>query len=436
MTRNQIQRASIAVFFTTLSLLTSNQAQAAAGDLDSAFGQGGVVRTEFGGTDEYGFALKIQSDGKIIVAGQSGVYPVFHAALARYNTNGRLDRSFGLGGKATAALDAGGDGVQAIALQSDGKIVTAGSVIHDNFTLAFSVGRFNADGTLDSTFGNNGSVQTTFGDPAAEGNDVVIQSDSKIVVVGTSGAGSYSALNDFVLARYNSDGSLDQTFGTNGTVTTHFPGMFNTGSTAFAAALQRDGKLVVAGTYVNESTPNAFALARYNNDGSLDNSFGNAGLVTTRIGGGNALAFGVVVQRDGRIVLAGYSDGEDHDFALACYNTNGTLDSTFGNAGITTTNFSTNSDDIAYALAVGRDGTLLVGGRVGQYPVFDLGVARYTSNGQLDQSFGVGGKVMTDLGNEELGYGVGVQRDGKILLSGAIFNGSTFDFGLVRYLGQ
>src|SRR5690349_14552964 len=138
MTRNQIQRASIAVFFTTLSLLTANQAQAAAGDLDSAFGQGGVVRTEFGGTDEYGFALKIQSDGKIIVAGQSGVYPVFHAALARYNTNGRLDRSFGLGGKATAALDAGGDGVQAIALQSDGKIVTAGSVIHDNFTLAFS----------------------------------------------------------------------------------------------------------------------------------------------------------------------------------------------------------------------------------------------------------------------------------------------------------
>jgi hypothetical protein len=85
MTRNQIQRASIAVFFTTLSLLTSNQAQAAAGDLDSAFGQGGVVRTEFGGSDEYGFALKIQSDGKIIVAGQSGVYPVFHAALARYN---------------------------------------------------------------------------------------------------------------------------------------------------------------------------------------------------------------------------------------------------------------------------------------------------------------------------------------------------------------
>jgi uncharacterized delta-60 repeat protein len=326
--------------------------------------------------------------------------------------------------------------VQAIALQSDGKIVTAGSVIHNNFLLAFSVGRFNADGTLDVTFGNNGSVQTTFGDSAAEGNDVVLQRDGKIIVVGSTGAGSYSDLNDFALARYNSDGTLDQSFGVGGKVMTHFPGVFNTGSRALADTLQSDGKLVVAGTYVNQSTPNAFALARYNADGSLDTSFGNAGLVTTAIGGGNGLAFGVVVQRDGRIVLAGYSDGEDHDFALACYTANGTLDSTFGTAGIVTTNFSTNSDDIAYALALQHDGKLLAAGRVGQYPVFDFGVARYTSTGQLDQSFGVGGKVTTDLGNDELGYGLTVQRDGKILLSGGILKGSTFDFGLLRYLGR
>jgi len=412
------------------------QARAAAGDLDPAFARRGVAQTDFAGTDEYGFAVKVQRDGKIVVGGQSGVYPVFHAGLARYNANGKLDRSFGTGGKATAALDAGGDGIQGIALQSDGKIVTAGAVIHNNFTLAFITGRFNADGTLDTSFGTNGSVTTTFGDQAAEGTDLALQSDGKIIVVGSSGAGSYSDLNDFALVRYNSDGSLDQSFGSGGKVTTHFHGSFNTGSIAWAVALQRDGKIVVGGTYVNEATPYAFALARYNTNGTLDASFGNAGVVTTRIGGGDALALGLVVQRDGRIVLAGYSDGEDHDFTLACYNSNGSLDTTFGTGGITTTNFSTNSDDIAYALAVQRDGTLLVGGRVGEYPVFDFGVARYTSGGQLDQSFGVGGKVTTDLGNDELGYGIAVQRDGKILLSGAAFNGSTFDFGVMRYLGQ
>jgi len=436
MKRNEIACTTIGAFLSALSLLASTQACAAAGDLDTTFGRTGVVRTDFSGTDEYGFAVKVQSDGKVLVGGQSGVYPVFHAALARYTANGRLDRTFGMGGKTTAALDPGGDGVQAIALQSDGKIVTAGSVIHDNFLLAFSVGRFNPDGTLDVTFGNNGSVQTTFGDSAAEGNDVALQTDGRIIVVGSTGAGSYSALNDFALARYNPDGSLDQSFGVDGKVTTHFPGVANTGSRALAGALQPNGKLVAVGTYVNQSTPNAFALARYNTDGSLDTSFGNAGLVTTAIGGGNGFAFGVVVQRDGRIVLAGYSDGEDHDFALACYTADGMLDSTFGTAGVVTTNFSSNSDDIAYALALQRDGKLLVGGRVGQYPVFDFGVARYSSTGQLDQSFGVGGKVTTDLGNDELGYGLAVQRDGKILLSGGIFNGSTFDFGVLRYLGQ
>ena len=437
MKRIPVQSTSIAALFTILSLVAPTLAHAAAGDLDPAFGRGGVARTDFGGTDEYGFAVKVQPDGKIVVAGQSGVYPVFHAALARYNINGRPDRSFGTGGKVTAALDPGGDGVQGIALQSDGRIVTAGSVIHNNFTLAFSIGRFNVDGSLDATFGNNGAVQTTFGDPAAEGNDVVVQADGRIIVVGFTGAGSYSALNDFALVRYNSDGTLDQSFGVAGKVTTHFPGIFNTGSTAFGAALQADGKVVVAGSYVNESTPNAFALARYNSDGSLDASFGSAGVVTTRIGGGSAFAFGVILQRDGRIVLAGYADGQDHDFALACYNANGTLDSTFGAGGIVTTDFTgTSSDDIAYGLAVQRDGALLAAGRVGEYPVFDFALARYTSSGQLDQSFGIGGKVTTDLGDEELGYGVAVQRDGKILLSGGAFNGSNFDFGVVRYLGQ
>src|SRR5438094_2059682 len=192
--------------------------QAAAGDLDPHFGSGGMVQTDFSGGDDYGLGVKVQSDGKTVVVGQSGVYPLFHSALTRYNRNGALDRTFGTGGKVVAALDAGGDGSTAIVFQPDGKILTAGSVIHNNFVVAFVTARFNTDGSLDQTFGNNGSVQTTFGDAAAEGNDVVLQTDGKIIVVGFSGAGSYSSLNNFALVRFNPDGSLDQTFGSGGKI--------------------------------------------------------------------------------------------------------------------------------------------------------------------------------------------------------------------------
>jgi uncharacterized delta-60 repeat protein len=421
-----------------LWLMTPTQVQAAAGVLDPTFGHNGLTRTDFSKTDEYGFAMKIQPDGKIVVGGQSGIYPLFHAALARYNPNGKLDQTFGSGGKVTAALDSGGDGVAAIVLQADGKIVTAGSIIHSNSTLGFVVGRFNPDGSLDQTFGNHGSVETTFGDPAAEGNDVVLQSDGKIMVVGSSGAGSYSALNDFALARYNSDGSLDQSFGQGGKVTTHFPGVTNTGSNAFSAILQPDGKLVAAGTYVNEGTFNAIALARYNPDGSLDSTFGDAGLVRTWIGQGDAFAFGIVLQADGRIVVAGYNDTpQDNDFALACYLTNGALDSTFGTGGVITTNFSGTSSDIAYSIAVQRDGKLVAAGHTGDYPTEDFALARYTSTGQLDQTFGAGGLVATDIASIDLGYAIAIQRDGKILLSGGTLGPSgTFDMAVARYLAR
>jgi uncharacterized delta-60 repeat protein len=202
--------------------------------------------------------------------------------------------------------------------------------------------------------------------------------------------------------------------------------------------LQADGKLLVAGSYVNEATPDAFALARYNLDGSLDSTFGSAGVVTTRIGAGAAVCLGIALQRDGRIVLAGYSDTtQGHDFTLACYNSSGALDSTFGNGGVVATDFSGGTDDIAYALTVQRDGKLVAGGQSGEYPFVDFGLARYTDSGQLDQTFGAGGKVISDFSNFDSGYAVTIQRDGKIILSGVITgNDSTFDMGVARYLGR
>ena len=424
----------IAAIVVAMSLFAPNRAGAAAGDLDLRFGNGGVAFTDFAQTEDYAYSLAVQADGKIVLCGQSGIYPDLHSALVRYNRNGRLDSTFGTGGKVTVTFNSVSDYLFKVAVQSDGKIVAAGS----SGATAFLLARFNADGSLDQAFGNNGSVETTFGDQTAEARAIAVQADGKIIVVGVSGAGSYSELNDFALARYNSDGSLDQTFGTGGKVKTHFPGVDNTGSSATSVALQPDGKLVVGG-YHKESdrTPHEFALARYNSNGRLDSAFGQAGKVMTRMGLGDAYSFAVVLQSNGRIVLAGYSATTlDHDFSLVGYTANGTVDSTFGNGGFVTTDFSGASDDIAYAMTMQSDGKLVVAGRTGEYPENDFAVARYGSDGQLDQAFGVGGKVVSDFSSIDQAYGVALQN-GKIVLAGAAFpNGANFDFAVARYLGR
>jgi uncharacterized delta-60 repeat protein len=422
---------AIAVALMGMFLLAPQRAQAAAGDLDPRFGNGGVVATDFSQTDDVAFGIAVQPDGKIVVSGQSGIYPDLHSALARYNRNGRLDSTFGTGGKLVVTFDSSSDYLYAPVIQSDGKIVAAGSAGGTAFLLA----RFNADGSLDQTFGNNGSVETTFGDPTAAAKAVVLQADGKIIVVGVSGAGSYSELNDFALARYNSDGSLDPSFGTGGKVKTHFPGVFNTGSSATSAALQPDGKLVVGGHYKNERTPHQFALARYNSNGNLDSTFGSSGKVMTFVGTGDAFSFAIALQSNGRIVLAGYSYTQGHDFTLAGYNPNGTLDSTFGNGGFMATDFSGSTDDIAYAMTMQSDDKLIVAGRTGEYPEFDFGLIRYGSDGQLDQSFGTGGKVTTNLSSGDYAFAVAVQN-GKIVLAGISFNGANNDFTVARYLGR
>lgn len=302
------------------------------GSLDQSFGHAGKVITRIGDGLAIAYALALQSDGKIVVAGTFGGKFV----VVRYQANGALDPSFGTAGTMITTVGVSG-GATALALQPDGKIIAAGNA-DDNFALV----RYYADGRLDTRFGTGGKVMTAVG--ARSGAlALAFQPDGKIVVAG-------SADNSFALIRYHADGRLDVRFGTGGTVITH-PGPDRPPESGIRAlALQRDGKIVVAG-YISSSGYIPFmgigsyeaAIARYRGDGTLDSSFGLDGVV---IGGSINRVHDLTLQPDGKIVAAGEalqavgsSEEAASVFAVARYNIDGSPDVSFGKDGVVNTHF-------------------------------------------------------------------------------------------------
>src|SRR3954464_3009761 len=298
-----------------LMLALAGQAQAAPGDLDSSFSLDGKQTTDFAGSANFGQAGAVRADGKIVVAGSSDEGATgSDFALARYNADGTLDSSFSDDGKQTTAFAGGSDDFgSAVAVQPDGKIVVGGSVRAPADSPAggdFALARYNADGTLDSSFSDDGKQTTAFAGGSDDfGSAVAVQPDGKIVVGGSVRAPADSpAGGDFALARYNADGTLDSSFSDDGKQTTAFAGSSN--DFGSAVAVQPDGKIVVGG-YVKapaDSGEADFALARYNGDGTIDSLFSGDGKQTTDFAGSDDGSSGVAVQADGKIVVAGSSD--------------------------------------------------------------------------------------------------------------------------------
>ncbi len=295
-----------------------------------------------------------------------------------------------------------------------------------------------ASGALDGTFGTGGKVTTDFAGDMDEAHGVVVQADGKFVAAGVA---KTSRSQDFALARYNPDGTLDGTFGTGGKVTTDFNGGDDA---AFAVVLQPDGKIVAAGV-AKTSRSQDFALARYNPNGSLDGTFGTGGKVTTDFAGDDDAAFAVALQPDGKIVAAGGAKASyrSQDFALARYNPNGGLDTTFGTGGKVTTDFAGDTDE-AHGVVVQLDGKIVAAGVANTSRAQDFALARYNPDGGLDTTFGTGGKVTTDFaGGDDAAFAVALQPDGKIVAAGGAdaggsrssYRGSGEDFALARYLG-
>lgn len=422
------------------------------GKLDSTFGNGGKVLTEFGDNDE-ARAIVVQPDGKIVVAGEAWAMPeeTPSFALARYNANGSLDKSFSKDGKVVTPMS--GDDydysrVYGLALQPDNKIIAVGSAfLQEPRGHVFAVARFNADGTLDKTFGKGGRVLTPVGNTEEELNDaamsVVVAEDGKIVVAGGTGMGlSYAAVTsgDVAVVRYDAKGKLDTKFGKGGKVVT---GIMQEDAVQ-AVAIQPDGKIVVGG-YGSEDGTYDFIAARYLENGKLDTSFGEGGKVRTNVAGDLDYAYDLALTPEGKIVLAGQAQTdvgacgpadpgrlcEKLGFAVLQYNEDGSVDEGFSDGGLALIS----AGDTAGGRSIARrdDGKLVVGGH---YENDEFAVVLFNEDGSVDESFGDDGVARTNFGlSVDTIEAIALQPDGKIVAAGyGNEDGSLNDnFALARY---
>jgi uncharacterized delta-60 repeat protein len=411
--------ATLAVF----GWLTTATSKAA----ELTFGQTGKITAPIGRGNAQAENVALQRDGKIVVAGSFFTSKVSEFALARFNVDGSLDKTFGGSGKVWTAMGKG-CGANAIAIESDGKIVLAGYASDDANNENFALSRYNPDGTLDNNFNSTGKVSTAVATGNNLANAVVIQGDGKIVAAGKAAqADSHSG---FAVLRYNSDGSLDTTFGGTGKVITEI----GNGDYANSLALQSDGKIVVVGDSYNPEHKYDIAVVRYNVDGSLDKTFNTTGKVTTAISGENS-ANGVAIQKDGKIVVAGScSTTGISQIAVVRYNPDGTLDANFNRTGKVTT--AIGKESRASSVALQTDDKIVVAGLSTEGQKTRFALARYNADGTLDPVFNGTGEVITAIADKpRSGYGgssLALQADNKIVVVGYCFTGSE-NFALARY---
>jgi len=428
-----------------LESLEDRVVPSAPGTLDSSFGSGGIVLTANSQGLQDAPAVQVQSNGQVVVAGEAvgSNKTGWDFRLARYNANGTLDTSFGSGGQVTTDFNRLADMAYGLSTQADGKYVVVGKTNQGSGNTVdynFAIARYNANGTLDTTFGSGGKVTLSFGKGEDSARSVLVEPDGSILVAGY--AIENNAYN-FALAHYSATGQL---LGTTLTPIGQLEppsGPWN--SPYVKAALQTvtdpntglsTTYVVVAGSSKSSATNDKdFAVARYQLNGQLDSTFGTAGVVKTRVSQYDDVASGLAIQADGKIVVAGSTDTgytpnkTAYNIAVVRYNPDGTLDSTFGTVGIVTT-VNSGLFQHAYAddVAIQPDGKIDIVG----YNNGNSLVGRFNADGSVDTTFGANGFVtdaVTSGGSEATTMAL---YNGKIYTAGWGYTGSTTDLALMR----
>ncbi len=450
------------LFFASLLIGCFKAGYTQPGSVDTSFGNKGIVATDFGLLDTHYYI----TDKNLLLDSSSNMYltlsGIGFTCIAKRLPNGAADLKYGKNGfsdpvalkGATAALDTGGKIIlvgasssfygtpMVIKYNKDGTVENKFPVaIYDfepsslaiqndgkivvvgyDFQTRYTIVRYNSDGTFDNTFSQDGQAISDFRSIST----ISLQPDNKLVIAGQYGSVYNQPGSDFAVARYKTDGSMDSSFGSGGKQTT----TFGFGSVATSLALKNDGKIVAAGySYNNYNNNVEFILTCYNTDGSLDSTFSNDGKMIV-----SSSVSSIATQKNGKIVTVGSAAD---NFELIRYNRNGTLDNTFNGNGKQITDFG--SSDIAQAVAIQSDGKIVAAGN-GTGNNYDQGnffeVARYNSSGSPDNTFDNDGKL-----KESLHFNQGstyytttkVQSDGKAVAAGYTSNGTDYDFAIARY---
>jgi uncharacterized delta-60 repeat protein len=444
----------IIVAGTTLTSVTNPDFAVArlttAGTLDGSFGSGGRATVSFGPTWDSAAGVVVDSSGRALVVGTSsslvnGTLIGGDLELARLTGSGSLDTSFGSGGQVTTAVlgPSVDQAANLVLTQPDGKIVVVGTSFAQLDT-DLSVARYNADGSLDSSFNGNGIVRFGSGsgqflNPTA----VTVDASGRLLVAGYLPYffGSYA---DFAVLRLNADGSPDTSFGTGGRATVRSA----TGSTydkIHGVTVDSSGQVVLAGISSSFITGSQFAVARLNADGSKDTGFGSGGETTIRYGTGYTqdTASGLALDAAGRIVVVGTTNnsamGTGPDFAVTRLNSNGSLDTSFASGGKTTIDFGSGggySLDSAAGVALDASGRIVIAGTSFLNSSQDFAVARLNSDGSLDGSWGAGGKTTMHVGpsySADVARGVAIDPAGRIAVGGSTGFGGTSAFAVALF---
>ncbi|MEA2012035.1 MAG: choice-of-anchor Q domain-containing protein, partial [Verrucomicrobiota bacterium] len=410
--------------------LTSYELVSARNNLDQAFGIDGITTTDFSFSSQ-GRAMLVLDNGDILVAGSLLDSSIYNCALAKYDSSGLLLSSFGnSAGKSIVSLTGSFMG-EAIALQSDGKILVAGTY-DNNSNLDFGIIRFNADGTQDMSFGETrtGFVATDVSSYADYAYAITVLDNDSFLVAG-------SGNEDFALIKYDSGGILDTSFGTSGIVVTD-SGFFGN-DIAYDIEILSNGSIILAGTMHNGSDYD-FALIAYDSSGILVTSFGQSGKVMMDISGGSddkLTAIDTIFEND--IVVSGSTNvNGNYDFLLAKFSANGVLDVSFSEGetgrtggrtgGLVITDFNS-IDDKGLAMTVTDYNYIVVAGKTGETDK-DFAIAVYEENGILDERFGNGGKIITKVtSNYDEINAVGLTGNDKLIVAGT----SNYDFVVAQY---
>lgn len=411
------------IILVILILANHFSSYAQGGVLDNSFDSDGMLTLDISNSNDVMKSMVIQPDGKILVAGYTSDMITDEFCLLRFNTDGSLDVGFGVSGIVITSFPFTSVASD-IALQLDGKIVVAGHTWSGTNNV-FALARYHSDGVLDTTFGSSGLVTSSFPGKGAIARSLKIQSDGKIVAAGHI----YTLETDwdeFALSRFNLDGTLDTTFGSEGQVTTSFG--VSTKNWINEIQIQNDGR-IVAGGFSND----VFALARYLPNGNLDSTFGESGLKTTFIPGTTqGVINAIVLKSDGSIFAGGFSTDTLNDFTVVKYDSLGTLVSSFGVNGILVDQISTENDAIADML-IQPNGALLAAGSSSTSGLYQFALTSYDSTGNIDTTFGTNGVAKTSISSSfnQL-ESISLQPDGKILATGFV-DDYPYDLAVVRY---